>query len=525
MRNAGVRGGLPSEVSSSSSNRLINVLLKGRHSALLVQALQGVGKLSHEALVVAQVVTEQVGNAEEDHGVLATLACQRRKLLGERVVDLVILALLVPAIQVTEPASSSQSQTAERAACDDLLSNRGHDELRKLARTTEADTGDLILKSGVAETLDEGLAVLVGVDTRNLGQQRLDLLVHHLVDVLAEPGVTNDFVNVFEATKECEVGHSRVASVQQTKLHEFELLNVVDLLHDLDTDLLERWAAVGELVLDDPLLERLSDDGPCVLNAELLSKVGDVLGNGAGCDAVDHAVGESAVLLEPLSDLRVAVTRECQHHVAGDVAVLLHVVARQNSEGLQSGCMTLLKRGVDEAKECAGSTLARQVSDHVGVADVELVGVLVVVVAALRDGHGNDVGVGVSHLVDDSLAVVGCEEVVGDTTNDVCLGASSGALNDGVEVVLGNESVTHLSIERLHTDTADGPVLQALVEQVVNVDSQVGPVEAADSDVDNALLDILTLVVRAGDLLQISQVLAVELQRGGNAVRHCGCGL
>jgi hypothetical protein len=112
--------------------------------------------------------------------------------------------------------------------------------------------------------------------------------VHHLLNELAVDRVVDDLVDVLEASELTGVTESRVGTVEKAQLVHFELFNVVDILDDLDTDLLEGRAAIAELILNDPLHEGLGDNGPCILNTKVFSECGDVGLFGAGSDTVDH---------------------------------------------------------------------------------------------------------------------------------------------------------------------------------------------------------------------------------------------
>jgi hypothetical protein len=102
------------------------------------------------------------------------------------------------------------------------------------------------------------------------------------------------------------------------------------------------------------------------------------------------------------------------------------------------------------------------------------------------------------------------------------------ALEACVEVVLGSEGVTHGGVPLGHADTADGPVGQVeLGEDVVDVDGQVGAVEAANADVDDALLCILAVVGGRCDvvLCDLREVGGGEREGGRRrvgGVRHVG---
>jgi len=264
------------------------------------------------------------------------------------------MALLINTAEVAEPSGSGEGEAAEGSTSNDLLGNGGHDELGHLARATKADTGDLILESRVGEATDECLDVLVDIDTRDRGKQRLDFLVHHVADVLSEDRVVDGLVNVLESSEVSRVTHSCVRGVQQTKLPQLELLYVLDILDDLNADLLESGAAIAELVLDNPLAERLSDDRPRILDAELVAEADDILIDSPGGDAIYHGVGESTVGREPCSDIGVANLSEGDKHIAGDVTILLHVVAGQNGERLQASLEATRQRSVHVTEESAG---------------------------------------------------------------------------------------------------------------------------------------------------------------------------
>jgi hypothetical protein len=74
------------------------------------------------------------------------------------------------------------------------------------------------------------------------------------------------------------------------------------------------------------------------------------------------------------------------------------------------------------------------------------------------------------------------------------------------------QGIAHGSSEWLEVNTADRPVLDVeLLKESVNVGCKMGPVETTNTDVDDTLLDTLTLVSGDGDILELREVLAVEL--------------
>lgn len=505
-------------------DRLVNVLGKGGHSTVAVNGLESLGKLVDKDLVLAQVITEQVLDVQERVRLVTTSNSASLQILGHRVVNGVGAALLVDTVQVAEPAGNTEDETLEVVgASHDLLSNGGHDELRQLARAVEGQTVDLVHDGRVGESLHQLVAVGVDADTRNLGQQRLDLLLHHVVEVTVEGGVLDNLVNVLETAQESRVGHSCVRGVEETQLVALKLLNIRDAWHHLSADLLKSGATIRELVLDDPLLEGLRDDGPSILNAKLLSQVDLVNLSSARRNTVDHAVGECTVLLNPFSKLGITVASKSQKHVLGDGAVLLHIVARQHGKGLQTSLVTLCESSVQVSESGAGSLqVASQIGDNVGVLNLKLVSVFIVVVTSLSNRHGDDLSVRVRHLVNDLLGSIGSENERVDSANDARVAALSGALNDSVQAVLGNQGVAHGSVKGLQTDTANGPVAHGmLAHQAVDIDGQMSSVETTDANVNNTLLDTSSVKGWAGwhsPLVSLTangiEVVVVELDGG-----------
>lgn len=507
---------------TSLAGRLVNVLGERLHDAVPGNVIHSGGDLPEEPLVVAQVIPEQALDAEQLGRVVASGASLGLELLAHGVDHLERLATVVDPLDVVEPGGGDEAQAAERTRLPDRLGNRGHDELRNLAGRVETDTGQLVHDGGVGKALDEGVAILVDVDARDLRQERLDLLLHHLPHELAEQRVRHDLVHVLEARQLTGVAQGRVAAVEQAQLVLLELLDSVHILDHLDPNLLEGRTAVGELILDDPLREGLRDDGPRVHNAKLLCQCRFVGLRRLRGDAIDHGVREGAFLGNPLRDLRVAQAGKRLEHVAGDGSVLLHVVAGHDGEGLETLLVAAGQARVEETEGRARGLLVGrvQVELDVRVLTLQLVGVLIVVVTALGDGEGHNLRVRVSHLGDDRLAVIGGKEVGVDAADDVGKAALGRTLNEGVEVVLRGQRVAHGRVEGLQAHSANGVVVYPmLLHQLVDVDSQVRPVETADTNVDDSLLDGATALVgrdlhqRATCRCDLRQVPAIELER------------
>ncbi|KAI7491280.1 Mannitol [Hortaea werneckii] len=114
-----------------------------------------------------------------------------------------------------------------RVGLHDLLGDGRHDELWDLAGATNGETSDFVFEGRVPEAVKESVAVLVDVDSRDRGKQRLDFLLHDVPNELAEHGVGEDLVDVLESCEVSKVGNGRVRGVQQPQLVHLELLNVV----------------------------------------------------------------------------------------------------------------------------------------------------------------------------------------------------------------------------------------------------------------------------------------------------------
>ena len=124
-----------------------------------------------------------------------------------------------------------------------------------------------------------------------------------------------------------EVAQALVAGVEQPQLHQLVGRDIVDQQH---VDLLERRAAVGEVVLEHPRRERLGRHRPLVLDAEFAFQHGDDVGRGDRGDAVHHRVGEPGVRAHPLAEARVHAFGVGGERMPGHLAVALDVVARHD---------------------------------------------------------------------------------------------------------------------------------------------------------------------------------------------------
>ena len=146
--------------------------------------------------------------------------------------------------------------------------------------------------------------------------------------------------------------------------------------------------------------------------------------------------------------------------MAGDGAVLLHVIAGHNGEGLEALAVATGQGGVEEAERRARVLLVGRVDVvlDVRVFALQLVRVLVVVVAAFGDGQRDDVCVWVCHFRDHRFPIVRGEQVRVDAADYVGEAALGRSLDHRVQVVLRSQRVPHAGVERLQAHAADGVV-------------------------------------------------------------------
>ena len=177
---------------------LINILRKRLHNTVPSNLLHSRGDRLDEPLITAEVITEQVLDVQQlprrsTPGTSASL-----ELVAHGVDDFKRLPVVVHTVEVAEPSRGDETQPPEGPSHPDGLGDGRHDELRHLARGVETDTRDLVHDRGVGEPLDQRAAVVVDVDAWDLGEERLDFVLLHLLDEFPVYWVLHHFVDVFE---------------------------------------------------------------------------------------------------------------------------------------------------------------------------------------------------------------------------------------------------------------------------------------------------------------------------------------
>ena len=346
------------------------------------------GRIGQDAV---QLVGDGLGLAELDAGELGL------QLVLQRVsTDLKGVAVVVNGQQVTQPTGDGQrngDQAVQVAALGDvaldglakadadLLGSVGSDALRHVGHE---GVGQALLD----DLVDEGLRVKdlrvnddgQALDVAQALDEGDDVLVLHLGadQVIAQHAAVH--------------AHGGVQRVQAGgDLHALGLVDGLAVGH-VDTGLLQRGAAIGELVLDDQILRALGvdergnegvlggDDGGHALDAVLLQRLLDDL-VGARGDLVDHGPGEGDLgLIGQVVD-----------EVLTDEALLQPCLGNGHDAGLQLLAVVGAVVHADDGQRIGTvlETLQQQSGDHAhGVAGVG--GALVDV--SLHDGHQAAVG-------------------------------------------------------------------------------------------------------------------------------------
>ncbi|CAM3697551.1 hypothetical protein TSOC111612_09585 [Tsukamurella ocularis] len=295
-----------------------------------------------------------------------------------------------------------------------------------------------------------------------------------------------------------EVSQRLVPRVEEAQLHELVRRDVVDNLH---AGVLESRSPGAEGVLEHPLGVRLGHHGPAVVDARPRRDLGaQAVGRRRG-DPVDHRVGEAHVLGDPVRKTGIGQAGEGGEGALRDVPVALDVVARHDREGGDAAVAPPAQGLGDVPEDGARRRPLLQIVPDVRVLGVELAGGRGEVVAAFRDGEGDDAGLRRREPLDHGLGIVGAVQVVDDRPDDGGLHGPVGMLEgERVEPALRDEGVAHRRVGGPQPDAADAPArrVRAGREQPVDVDGLVGAMEAADAEVDDPGPHRGAVVVRHG---------------------------
>ena len=301
-------------------------------------------------------------------------------------------------------------------------------------------------------------------------------------------------VHLAVAAEERRIREQRMAGVEQRELHVLESRHIIGELH---TDILPAWASGSKVILDHPLDEVLGIDGALVVGAIALVQPFDVLGLRSRSDAVNHRVGEGHVLLHPLIERLVLGLKEGGKRAAGGITVMLQVIAREDGDGAGIGADTTAQ-ALSHIAESGNRVLGvLQIVLHHIVVELELTRLAVLIVAALGDGHGDNLHRGVSNLVEDALGILDAPVQLHERADKPGLVATvATAYRQRIFAVLILQCGVEALVLRQYHRATDAPV--ALVVMVLK--QQVGhilkmcAVEVAHTKMDDTRGYYLTIV-------------------------------
>jgi hypothetical protein len=273
----------------------------------------------------------------------------------------------------------------------------------------------------------------------------------------------------------------------------------MDAIGEHGADVLPRRPPGGEVVLQHPLAEGFGDDGPAVVDPDVVAQPRAVGVVGDRRDAVDHRVGERAVLPDPCREGATEALGRRQRGAAGSVAVARQVVATEDRERSGGAVAADGKRGGD-AIERARRGRCRRLGVP-GLGDRE------------REDRGRRRG---DEVGDVRVVAPGRRVHEADDRADHRHGRLTVSLFDqGVQMVLGAQRRRHVGVP-LEEPEADDPRVAPGGRELVHVDGEMRPVEAADADVDDVRRHARPVVRRDGDAAtpELGEVGLVERSGG-----------
>ena len=285
-------------------------------------------------------------------------------------------------------------------------------------------------------------------------------------------------------------------------------------------------------------------DGHRVVDAELPDQR-ELPGAGRRHDAVDHRVGEWALRVDPLGQVRVGGPRERHHAPAQHRTVALQVVAAQSREGGDAPIASRSQRRHHRAERGARAIRVGGVVPDVGMRRVEVLRCRMEVVAALGHRQGDDADCGIAHPSDEGGVSLLHPHVVDHRAHHLCRLAGGVELDQRRQAVLPQELLALRRVVGTNPRTDDCPVVvETELEQAVQVPGLVRAVKVAESDVDdprgqgravvawprNGLRQVRKRGVRktdhgfARDPASRLRRCAAPRRRSGRCARHSGSG-
>ena len=321
------------------------------------------------------------------------------------------------------------------------------------------------------------------------------------------------------------IGNRRVATIQDAELHQLVFCNV---LNEFRANLFQRWATLGEVVLEDPLTERFTGNRHRISDAEFIGNHRAFAVRGRWRDAVDHRVREGNVCTDPIRKVRVRQTSQTNDRAFCDVTVFRQVIAGHKRERRKARIAPNAERFDHHTEHGFRRVWVRSICDNVGVFGVKTIGQGVDVVAALGDGGRYDLDRGIGHFCDGDLGIDLNE--VNHRTNDLSGQARWVQFDNGCQPVLFRKTVAHGCVACADASATQRPVVAfTQCKQAVEIYRHVRAMEVANPHVEDARRQRGSVVRRGADgIRELSQSGGVEFDCHGHAIqfppstpKHC----
>ena len=301
------------------------------------------------------------------------------------------------------------------------------------------------------------------------------------------------FGNGFDTQQFAEARDHLVAAVEQSNLHPLEVMHPI---REDRARLVPIRTAGTEVVLHDPMPEALVGHRHLVIDAERLHQC-QLLGPRGGHDAVHHGVGEAAVGIDPVSQLRVRQAGQRHHGLAQHLAVAQQVVAALAGKGADAPLAPQLECGHHRPESGAGTVGIFGIVLDVRVVFIETLGCRVDVVASLGHGQGDDADRPIGHLLDQGAVALFHRQVIDHRTHHLRRLARGIEFDQCGQAVLRPHLLAHLAVVGTHPRADDRPVMiQSLLEQPVQIPGLVRAMEVTQADMHDARGQRRTVVVR-----------------------------
>jgi len=310
---------------------------QGGQQAEVVDGLQGLGHSGQPGGVLRQLgAPDRRQGAQGLHGgrrIAGMAPGQGLQHVGQGIVQGVGLPGLVDPAQAAHPGRSGKGQALRHPALLQVRQHRRRPALRDLLRAVGGDLVHPVAQGGVGKAMQQLVAVGGPVGALQAGAH---LVGHQIVHELSNLRLRHAIADAGQAQHRSHGGHGAVTAVEQAQLGLLERGHVGHHPHALRGQCL-CIGRVGQVVFDHPFPERFGAQRGCIAQAQGVLRRLQQFGRCRRHDAVDHAVGETHLLRNPVGQCRIARLRQAQALRPQAAAVVHQVVAGGDGEAQQPG--------------------------------------------------------------------------------------------------------------------------------------------------------------------------------------------